>query len=78
MSTTNRPIVYIIGAGPGDPGLITVRGLQCLASADVVLYDRLVPLFRLESKFRLPFGMSLIAIAQKPPQAGARPSLASV
>jgi uroporphyrinogen III methyltransferase/synthase len=37
-----RPVVYIIGAGPGDPGLITARGLLCLASADVVLYDRLV------------------------------------
>jgi uroporphyrinogen III methyltransferase/synthase len=37
-----RPIVYIIGAGPGDPGLITVRGLSCLGSADVVLYDTLV------------------------------------
>jgi len=35
-------IVYIIGAGPGDPGLITVRGLECLSSADVVLYDHLV------------------------------------
>jgi uroporphyrinogen III methyltransferase / synthase len=35
-------IVYLIGAGPGDPGLITVRGMQCLASADVVLYDHLV------------------------------------
>ena len=34
--------VYIIGAGPGDPGLITVRGLQCLRAADVVLYDHLV------------------------------------
>src|ERR1700738_272530 len=35
-------IVYLIGAGPGDPGLITVRGLQCLAVADVVLFDHLV------------------------------------
>jgi uroporphyrinogen III methyltransferase/synthase len=37
-----RPLVYLIGAGPGDPGLITVRGLQCLRGADVVLYDHLV------------------------------------
>jgi uroporphyrinogen III methyltransferase/synthase len=37
-----RSIVYLIGAGPGDPGLITVRGMQCLAMADVVLYDHLV------------------------------------
>ncbi len=35
-------IVYLIGAGPGDPGLITVRGMECLGSADVVLYDHLV------------------------------------
>jgi uroporphyrinogen III methyltransferase/synthase len=34
--------VYLIGAGPGDPGLITVRGMQCLAAADVVLHDHLV------------------------------------
>jgi len=34
-------IVYIVGGGPGDPGLITVKGLNCLRSADVILYDRL-------------------------------------
>ena len=34
-------IVYLIGAGPGDPGLITVRGRDCLRTAEVVVYDYL-------------------------------------
>ena len=38
-----QPGVYLIGAGPGDPGLLTVRGLECLRSADVVIHDHFIP-----------------------------------
>ena len=40
---TNRKTgtVFLIGAGPGDPGLITVKGVECIAKADVVVYDYL-------------------------------------
>ena len=39
---TKKGTVYIVGAGPGDPGLITVRGKSLLESADVIIYDRLI------------------------------------
>lgn len=38
----NRGKVYLVGAGPGDPKLITIRGFECVKNADVIIYDNLV------------------------------------
>lgn len=58
-----RGMVYIVGAGPGDPDLITVRGVACLQCADVVVYDRLIG--RLLLAYAPPYA-ELIDVGKQP------------
>jgi len=60
---SNTGSVYIVGGGPGDPGLITVKGLACLRRADVVLYDRLVAPQLLNE---VPLHAELIDVGKEP------------
>jgi uroporphyrin-III C-methyltransferase len=62
-SSVRTGIVYIVGGGPGDPGLITVKGLDCLRRADVVLYDRLVTR---ELLIEVPSHAELIDVGKEP------------
>lgn len=55
--------VYLVGAGPGDPGLLTVRGAEVLAAADVVVYDRLSVASLLELA---PAGAQRISVGKTP------------
>ena len=61
--TSTNGLVYIVGGGPGDPGLITVKGLGCLRRADVVLYDRLVAQ---ELLLEVPTHAELIDVGKEP------------
>ncbi len=42
-TSQSRGRVYLVGAGPGDPGLMTVRAVELVAAADVILFDKLIP-----------------------------------
>jgi uroporphyrinogen III methyltransferase/synthase len=55
--------VYLVGAGPGDPGLLTVRGAEVLARADVVVYDRLSVAALLD---QAPAHAQRISVAKQP------------
>lgn len=57
--------VYLVGAGPGDPGLVTVRGAELLRSAAVVVYDRLASPALLAL---VPEGAELVAAGKRPSQ----------
>ena len=59
----HRPGVALVGGGPGDPGLLTVRGRQLLAEADVVVTDRLAPRSVLDE---LPPDVQVIDVAKIP------------
>ncbi|MFN2612818.1 MAG: uroporphyrinogen-III C-methyltransferase [Solirubrobacterales bacterium] len=59
-----RPgIVYLVGAGPGDPGLLTARALELISSAESILHDRLIPAGVLE---RARPGAELVYVGKQP------------
>jgi len=62
-SGKKKGLVYLIGAGPGDPGLVTLKALRCIEKAEVVVYDRLVSPSLLQSA---PEAAELIYVGKKP------------
>ncbi len=56
-------MIYLVGSGPGDLGLFTLKGLRCIREADAVVYDRLAPERLLE---HAKSGAELIYVGKKP------------
>jgi uroporphyrinogen III methyltransferase/synthase len=62
-----RPgVAYLVGAGPGDPGLMTARALELIETADVVLHDRLIPAGALDAAAE---DAELIDVGKRPGEA---------
>jgi uroporphyrinogen III methyltransferase/synthase len=56
-------VIYLVGSGPGDAGLFTLKGLRCMEEADAIVYDRLAP----ESLLRYArSGAELIYVGKRP------------
>jgi len=68
MNGPDDGIVYLVGAGPGDPRLATVRAVELIAAADVIMHDRLVPAALLDHAQE---GAELIYVGKQP----GRPSM---
>jgi uroporphyrin-III C-methyltransferase len=62
MNSEITPKLTLVGAGPGDPDLITVKGLQAIQNADIVLYDALVNTELLQ---RVPLGVKKVFVGKR-------------
>jgi len=70
--TVRDGIVYLVGAGPGDPGLMTSRSLELIAAADTIFFDRLIPPGALDGARE---DADLVYVGKRPPD-GAKPAAA--
>jgi uroporphyrinogen III methyltransferase/synthase len=66
-----EPRVFLVGAGPGHPGFLTLRAVECLAQADIVVYDKLVPKGILD---HAPAAAERVCVSDLAPCHGAGPS----
>ena len=63
QTPSSRGRVYLVGAGPGDPDLITLKGLRCIRKADVLVYDRLISLSLLDEA---PIQVERVFVGKEP------------